>query len=139
MTTYSPPTQDVEFILKQVLRLPERSDPPNYDMVDDDIIDAVIHEAGRFCRDIVAPLNPASDRGCTRHADGSVTTPEGFPAAYRAWTESGWGTLAQPEEWGGQGLPHALFTVIEEYLNSSCAGFMMYPDILSGAVATINV
>jgi alkylation response protein AidB-like acyl-CoA dehydrogenase len=138
MTTYSPPTQDVEFILKHVLGMAERTDPANYAMVDEDIIDAVIHEAGRFCRDIVAPLNPASDRGCIRHADGSVTTPEGFPAAYRAWTESGWGTLSQPEQWGGQGMPHALFTVIEEYLNSSCAGFMMYPGILSGAVATVD-
>ncbi|MCL6251018.1 acyl-CoA dehydrogenase C-terminal domain-containing protein [Altererythrobacter sp. KTW20L] len=138
MTTYSPPTQDVEFILKHVLRMGERTDPANYAVIDEDIIDAVIHEAGRFCRDIVAPLNPASDRGCTRHPDGSVTTPEGFPAAYRAWTESGWGTLSQPEQWGGQGMPHALFTVIEEYLNSSCAGFMMYPGILSGAVATVD-
>ncbi len=139
MTTYSPPAQDVVFILKQVLRLQDRVDPANYGMVDEDIIDAVAHEAGRFCRDVVAPLNTVSDRqGCTRHADGSVTTPDGFPAAYRAWTESGWGTLAQPEEWGGQGLPHALFTVIEEYLNSSCAGFMMYPGIMSGAVATVE-
>ncbi|HSG55237.1 MAG TPA: acyl-CoA dehydrogenase C-terminal domain-containing protein [Paracoccaceae bacterium] len=139
MTTYSPPAQDVVFILKQVLRLQDRIDPANYAMVDEDIIDAVAHEAGRFCRDVVAPLNTVSDRqGCTRHADGSVTTPDGFPAAYRAWTGSGWGTLAQPEEWGGQGLPHALFTVIEEYLNSSCAGFMMYPGIMSGAVATVE-
>jgi len=139
MTSYSPPTQDVTFILKHVLRLQDRVDPANYAMVDEDIIDAVVHEAGRFCRDVVAPLNTVADQqGCTRRQDGSVTTPEGFPAAYRAWTESGWGTLAQPEEWGGQGLPHALFTVIEEYLNSSCAGFMMYPGIMAGAVATVE-
>ncbi|MFC3099484.1 acyl-CoA dehydrogenase C-terminal domain-containing protein [Altererythrobacter lauratis] len=139
MTAYNPPAQDVAFILKHVLRVQDRQDPANYSMVDEDIIDAVVHEAGRFCRDIVAPLNTMSDQqGCTRHADGRVTTPEGFAAAYRAWTESGWGTLAQPEEWGGQGMPHALFTVIEEYLNSSCAGFTMYPGIMAGAVATVE-
>jgi alkylation response protein AidB-like acyl-CoA dehydrogenase len=138
MTSYNPPAQDVTFILKDLLRMHERSEPANYQMVDEDIIDAVAHEAGRFCRDIIAPLNGVADQqGCTRHADGSVTTPEGFPAAYQAWIESGWGTLPQPEEFGGQGMPHALFTVIEEYLNSSCAGFTMYPGIMPGAVATV--
>jgi alkylation response protein AidB-like acyl-CoA dehydrogenase len=139
MTIYNPPAQDVAFILKHVLRLPERTDPANYAMIDADLIDTVATEAGRFCRDVIAPLNPASDKqGCTRHADGSVTTPDGFVAAYQAWVESGWGTLAQPEEFGGQGMPHALFTVIEEYLNSSCAGFTMYAGILPGAVATVQ-
>lgn len=139
MTSYSPPVQDIEFILKHVLRLQDRVDPTNYAMVDEDVIDAVTHEAGRFCREIIAPLNANADKqGCTRHSDGSVTTPDGFPQAYAAWVDSGWGTLVQPEAWGGQGLPHALFTVIEEYLNSSSAGFMMYPGIMAGAVATVD-
>ncbi len=138
MTQYNPPAQDIAFILKHVLRLPERSDPANYAMIDDDLIDMVTQEAGRFCRDVIAPLNPVADKqGCTRHADGRVTTPDGFPQAYAAWVESGWGTLSQPEEWGGQGMPHALSSVIEEYLNSSCAGFTMYAGILAGAVATV--
>ncbi|TIX50103.1 acyl-CoA dehydrogenase C-terminal domain-containing protein [Alteraurantiacibacter aquimixticola] len=138
MTDYSPPARDVTFILKDLLRLDERSDPANYDMVDEDLIETIAHEAGRFCTRVVAPLNRVSDQqGCTRHDDGSVTTPDGFREAYQAWCEAGWGTLAQPEEFGGQGMPHALFTVIEEYLNSSCAGFMMYPGIMSGAVATV--
>ena len=138
MTEYSPPAKDVTFILKDLLQLHERSEPANYGMVDEELIETIAHEAGRFCASVIAPLNPVSDQqGCTRHDDGSVSTPDGFKEAYQAWIEAGWGTLAQPEEFGGQGMPHALFTVIEEYLNSSCAGFMMYPGIMSGAVATI--
>ena len=138
MTGYNPPAADMTFILRDVLRIHEMDDPANYGMVDESLIEAVVHEAGRFCRDVIAPLNANADRqGCTRHADGSVTTPDGFREAYAAWVESGWGTLAQPEEFGGQGMPHALFTVIEEYLNSACAGFTMYPGIMSGAVATV--
>ncbi|MCX7675799.1 MAG: acyl-CoA dehydrogenase, partial [Alteraurantiacibacter sp.] len=71
MTIYNPPVADVAFILKHVLRLADRKDPASYTMVDEDIIDAVVHEAGRFCREVIAPLNSVSDRqGCTRHADG---------------------------------------------------------------------
>ncbi|MES2700278.1 MAG: acyl-CoA dehydrogenase C-terminal domain-containing protein [Pseudomonadota bacterium] len=139
MADYAPPAADVIFVLRDVLRVHEMEDPAAYAMVDESLIEAVAHEAGRFCRDVIAPLNIVSDRqGCTRHADGSVTTPDGFPAAYAAWVESGWGTLAQPEAFGGQGMPHALFSVIEEYLNSSCPGFTMYAGILSGAVATVE-
>ena len=68
---------------------------------------------------------------------GSVTTPEGFPQAYRAYVESGWGTLALPEDYGGQGLPHVLATVVEEYLNSACHAFNMYPGLTHGAVAAL--
>ena len=138
MTSYSPPARDVIFVLKDLLRVHERSDPAIYEMVDEDLIETIAHEAGKFCAQVVAPLNRnADEQGCTRHDDGSVTTPHGFKEAYAEWVESGWGTLPQPEEFGGQGMPHALFTVIEEYLNSSCAGFMMYPGILPGAVATV--
>jgi len=126
------------FILRDLLRVHEMTDPPHYAEVDEGLIEAVAHEAGRFCREVIAPLNANSDKqGCTRHADGTVTTPDGFREAYAQWIESGWGTLAQPAEFGGQGMPHALYTVIEEYLNGACAGFMMYPGIMSGAVATV--
>lgn len=138
MTSYSPPARDITFLMKDLLRLHERSEPANYDMVDEDLIETIAHEAGKFCAQVVAPLNPVADQqGCTRHDDGSVTTPDGFKEAYQAWSESGWGTLPLPEEFGGQGMPHALFTVIEEYLNSSCAGFTMYPGIMPGAVSTV--
>ena len=37
--------------------------------------------------------------------DGKVVTPPGWKEAYRPFAEGGWGALAAPEEWGGQGLP----------------------------------
>ena len=135
MTTYTPPAADMIFILRDLLRVHEMTDPPEYAELDESLIEAVAHEAGRFCREVIAPLNTNADKqGCTRHADASVTTPDGFREAYAQWVESGWGTLAQPAQFGGQGMPHALFTVIEEYLNSACAGFTMYPGIMAGAV-----
>jgi alkylation response protein AidB-like acyl-CoA dehydrogenase len=34
-------------------------------------------------------------------------------------------------------MPHVLGTVLEEYMNSACASFMMYPGIVGGATSTI--
>lgn len=70
------------------------------------MVEAVLTEAGRFCEEVLFPINYSGDqRGCTRHEDGSVTTPEGFKDAYKAYCEAGWTLLTQPEAFGGQGLP----------------------------------
>ena len=78
-------------------------------------------------------------QGCTRHADGSVTTPEGFKEAYQAYVEAGWGTLSAPVEYGGQGLPHVVSMAFEEYMSSSNMAFGMYPGLTHGAVSAILV
>lgn len=134
MPNYTPPTRDTRFVLTDLLGV---ADHPQL-AVDADLVETIIGEAGRFAAEVIAPLNRAADmQGCTRHADGSVTTPKGFPEAYRAYVESGWGTLALPEEHGGQGLPHVLATVVEEYLDSACHAFNMYPGLTHGAVAAL--
>ena len=123
MPSYAPPLRDVRFVLHDLLEIggPDR-----------ELTDAILDEAGRVCAEVVAPLNQPGDRaGCTRHPDGSVTTPPGFREAYARYREAGWGTLALPEEHGGQGMPHVLATVIEEFLNSACHAFNMYAGPVS--------
>jgi alkylation response protein AidB-like acyl-CoA dehydrogenase len=130
MSSYKPPLRDVRFVLNEVLRIGDETDT--------ELVEAIVNEASRFASEIIAPLNAAADReGCVRHSDGSVSTPSGFKDAYRQYREAGWGTLALPEEYGGQGLPHVLATVVEEFLNSACHAFNMYPGLTHGAVAVL--
>ncbi len=127
--SYTPPRRDVAFVLHRLLR---------FDGVDRELTDTILEEAGRFCAQVIAPLNEPGDRiGCTRHPDGSVATPPGFREAYASYREAGWGTLALPEQYGGQGMPHVLATVVEEFLNSSCHAFTMYPGLTHGAVSVL--
>ncbi|MXP25231.1 acyl-CoA dehydrogenase [Altererythrobacter indicus] len=138
MPSYTAPTSDTRFILQDVLQLEKYGHLPIFAAADAELIETIVEEAGKFCSEVIAPLNPVSDReGCTRHADGSVTTPTGFPEAYAQYCESGWGTLALPEEFGGQGMPHILATVVEEYMNSACHAFNMFPGLTHGAVSAI--
>ena len=112
---------------------------PGYESLDEQTVQAVVEGMGKFCAEVLAPLNPVADaQGCTRHEDGSVTTPDGFKQAYDQLVESGWNTLASPQAFGGQGMGHVLGTVLEEYMNSACAGFMMYPGIVGGATSHDN-
>jgi alkylation response protein AidB-like acyl-CoA dehydrogenase len=132
--------RDTLFVLDDLLGIPARDDLPQYAVLDRETIEAVVGELGRFCADVLAPLDQVADReGCTRHSDGSVSTPAGFREAYGRLVEAGWTTLAQPPEFGGQGMPHVMLAVIDEYMNAACAGFTMYPGILPGAVSTVMV
>jgi len=138
MPTYTAPTRDTRFLLNEMLDLASYGNLPGFEHATQDMIDTIVNEAGKFCAEVLAPINQIGDeQGCTRHEDGSVTTPDGFKEAYEAYTEAGWGTLSQPEEFGGQGLPHTLGMVLEEYTASANQAFGMYPGLTNGAIAAI--
>ena len=139
MPTYTAPTRDTRFVVNEMLDLASYGNLPGFENASADMIDTVINEAGKFCSEVLAPINQIGDeQGCTRHEDGSVTTPEGFKAAYDAYVESGWGTIAKSEEFGGQGLPHVLGFVVEEYTGTANQAFAMYPGLTNGATAAIE-
>ncbi|MEP6393006.1 MAG: acyl-CoA dehydrogenase C-terminal domain-containing protein, partial [Alteripontixanthobacter sp.] len=138
MPTYTAPTRDTRFIVNEVLDLSSYNNLPGFESATPDMIDTVINEAGKFCSEVIAPLNQIGDeQGCTRHEDGSVTTPDGFKEGYEQYRESGWGTLAAPEEFGGQGMPHVLGFVVEEYMGTANQAFAMYPGLTSGAISAL--
>lgn len=139
MPVYKAPTRDTRFIVNELLRLDSYGALPGFENASPDLTDAVIDEAGRFVSEVIAPLNRIGDiEGCTRHPDGSVTTPTGFKDAYRQYVEGGWGTLSAPEEFGGQGLPHVMNFVMEEYLATANQAFAMYPGLANGAISAIR-
>ena len=138
MPSYNAPTRDVRFLLGEVLKLDAFGNLPGFENASPDLVEAVIEEAGRFAGAVLAPLNlPGDQQGCTRHADGSVTTPAGFKEAHAQFREAGWGTLSAPEAFGGQGLPHVVGFAVEEFMSAANQAFAMYPGLTNGAVAAI--
>ncbi len=138
MPTYKAPVRDARFILNEVLNLEGYGNVAGFESASADIVDAVLEEGGKFCAEVLFPLNVVGDQeGCTRHDDGSVTTPTGFKDAFEQFKAAGWGTLAGPEEFGGQGMPHAIAFAMEEFMSSSNQAFGMYPGLTNGAVSAI--
>lgn len=138
MPIYNAPTRDVRFIINEMLDLASYGNLPGFEMATPDVIDAVVTEGGKFCSEVLAPLNLIGDQqGCTRHEDGSVTTPDGFKEAFEKFREAGWGTLSHPERFGGQGMPHVLGFALEEFISASNQSFGMYPGLTNGAISAL--
>ncbi len=140
MPSYKAPVRDTVFVLNEVLKLESYSNLPGFENVSADIVTAVVEESGKFTSEVLAPLNASGDaEGCTRHPDGTVTTPKGFKEAFAQYVEAGWGTLSAPEQFGGQGMPEALGFAVEEFMASANQSFSMYPGLTNGAISAIMV
>src|SRR5277367_2471014 len=140
MPTYRAPVDEVMFLLRDVFHVERYNNLPGFAEATPDVVEAVLAEAGKFCEDVLTPLNRVGDKeGCRRHDDGSVTTPTGFKDAYKRLTEGGWIGAAAPAEFGGQGLPMVLAQAFNEFLCSANMSFAMYPGLTQGAIAALSL
>jgi 3-(methylsulfanyl)propanoyl-CoA dehydrogenase len=138
MPVYKAPVDEVLFLLNDVFGIARHSNLPGFADISSDLLEPILAEAAKFSEEVVQPLNRSGDEeGCRRNADGSVTTPKGFKEAYRQYAEGGWMGISAPTEFGGQGLPETMTTVVNEMLASASMAFCMYPGLTQGAIAAI--
>jgi len=139
MPSYNAPVKDQLFVLNDVLNVNQYNNVPGFADATPDIISAVLEEGGKFCENVLYPLNKTGDReGCTLK-DGEVTTPTGFKDAYKQMTEGGWTALSADPQYGGQGLPAYLNLAFNEMVTSSNMAFGMYPGLTGGATHALLI
>jgi acyl-CoA dehydrogenase len=132
--TYRAPVADIAFALKHSAGFYPALGEGLFGDLAEDLVEAVLVEAGKFATDIIAPLNAIGDRNGTPFKDGAVTTPPGWKEAYRAWAQAGWNGLAAPAQWGGQELPHAINVACMEMWNSAAMAFALGPLLTMAGV-----
>ncbi len=139
MAEYQPPLRDFQFIYNELLDAKRIQSLPGCEEFDNDLVNAVLEEAGKFCAEVLFPINRSGDEeGCSFN-DGEVTTPSGFKEAYQQFVEGGWSGIACSPDDGGQGLPNAVTLLVEEMTCAANLSFGLYPGLSHGAYNAIKV
>jgi alkylation response protein AidB-like acyl-CoA dehydrogenase len=136
--SYEAPLREMVFAMRAYGGLDAVLAQPGNEEVSFDVAEAILDEAAKFAANVLAPINKQGDaQGCRWH-DGTVSTAEGFRAAYAAFCDSGWNGMPAGIEFGGQGLPTLLSTAVLEMWKSSNMAFSLCQMLTLGAVAALE-
>ena len=138
MIPYNPPLADMQFALEHVVDLEALSALPGCEGADLDTVAAVLDEAAKLARDVLAPINRSGDEEGSVVENGVVRTPKGFKEAYRTYVDGGWNSLPFEEEFGGQGLPAVVALAVSEMWNSANMAFALCPLLTVGAIEALQ-
>jgi acyl-CoA dehydrogenase len=135
---YRAPVDEIAFTLKHVVGLGPAMAAGSLGDLSEDLVDAILAEAGRFATDEIAPARRIGDEVGAVWKDKAVTTPPGWRELYKNWIDGGWNALTGPEEYGGQGLPMTLGVAALEMWNSGTMAFAIGPTLTMGAVEAVE-
>ena len=134
--SYQGPVGDIHHALKTMAGL-DRLAGAGFADFDDDLVLAILEEAGKLARDVLAPLNAVGDKHGAKLTDGGVVAAPGFADAYAAFRDGGWMGLSVPEAFGGQGLPKAIGLAVMEMFHGANMAFALCPMLSFGAIEAL--
>ena len=138
MPVYSPPLDDIRFVLHDVLNADQLSSLAGYEDYSGDLGDQILEEGGKICEQVLFPINLSGDQEGCRFENGVVYTPKGFKEAYDTFAEGGWCGLSADPEYGGMGMPVTISTAMQEMICSANFSFGMYPGLSQGCYEAIH-
>ncbi|MCW9043000.1 MAG: acyl-CoA dehydrogenase [Pseudopelagicola sp.] len=134
---FTAPTKDMLFNIEHISGWSDLATLPAYGAFALEDAAAVLEEFGRFCSEVIAPLNASGDEVGAQFDKGRVIMPDGFAEAYARFVEMGWQSLPHPEDFGGQGLPRAVGAAATEMLNAANMSFALCPLLTDGAIEAL--
>src|SRR5450830_423900 len=137
MSDYVAPLKDMQFVLKELAGLDQVVKLPGCEDASAELVDQILEESGKFCAEVLAPLNQSGDEEGSKWDNGRVTTPKGFIEAYKQFVEGGWNALQFPPEFGGQGLPKLVATPVMEMWKAANLSFSLCPLLTGGAIEAL--
>ncbi len=131
---YRAPVEEISHAVKHVSGLKQQLDEGQTGELSEDLVDAILEEAGKFASDRIAPMLMVGDQHGSKVNEGVVTTPPGWKELYRDWVAGGWNALSGAEEFGGQNLPNTLAMAATEMWNAGSMSFGLCPMLTMGAI-----
>ena len=136
--SFTPPVTEQRFVLEHIAGISNLAASDRFADATGDMVDAILDGAGQLAAGEWAPLNRIGDTEGAKLTDDGVVMPDGYREAYQAYVEGGWGTIAAPADFGGQGMPFSLAASILESLGSANMAFSLCPMLSVGAIEALT-
>ncbi len=130
--------KDIFFILKEQLNYGDLCKLEKYSEFDEEVLDMTVTQAIKFAKSEIAPLQEIGEKWGAKYEDGVVKCAPEFKKAFQVHAENGWLSPNGDPKWGGQGLPHMMHTILEDFMAGACQSFNMCPSLTNGAAHLID-
>jgi 3-(methylthio)propanoyl-CoA dehydrogenase len=137
MSAYEAPLKDMQFVIRELAGFDQLIALPGWQDCDADVVSAILQEASRFAREVLAPLNRVGDQRGVVWKDGNVIMAPGFREAYQSYVDTGWNRLGLDPEYGGQAMPSVVGAAVQEMWKSANLAFSACFQLTQGAIEAI--
>lgn len=138
MEHYKVNQRDIFFILREQLNYGSLCSLDRYRELDEKTLDMLVEVAISFASGVIDPLQEIGERHGVRFENGKVSTPPEFREAFRKYGSDGYIAAARDTEYGGQGFPHMMRIIINDFMYGACQSFNMAPSLTHGAAHLIE-
>ena len=129
---YNSPIKDTKFVLENLLE--SQSD------LDNETIDAVLNEAGKFANENLAPLYHSGDKNPPKlRQDYEVETSPGYKEAYKSLATGGWVGVSSDPNYEGMGLPFRMAAAVNEYWQGANISFALCNLLTQGIMDALTL
>jgi acyl-CoA dehydrogenase len=136
---YRAPIRELRFVLVELLQSQLLGAYPGFADYSAELADSILGEAARFAETVLDPLNRPGDAVGARWTEKGVVAAPGFRDAYKQFAAGGWSQLGTDPEYGGQAVPQALVTAVQEIWASANLAFKLCPMLTHGAVHALEL
>ncbi len=130
--------KDIFFILKDQLNYGSLCTLARYRDLNEKTLDLLVNEAMGFAKGVVDSLQEIGEKWGVKFEDGKITCPHEYKAVFKQYGRDGWIAAARDPGYGGQGFPHMMRIVINDFMYGACQAFNMAPSLTHGAAHLIE-
>ncbi len=135
---YRAPISDYEFLFRNVIGFGQIAATEKFSEASEDVVSAILTEAGKMCEEIMAPLQRPGDLEPARLENGVLRTSPGYAEGWRAIAEGGWIGMSGDPEYGGMGLPMTMTTAVNEMMSAACLSLQLAPLMTQGQIEALE-
>ena len=136
--TFRSPVSEYEFLLSHILDFDQIAATERFAEASDDMVSAILTEAGKMCDEVMVPLQRPGDLNPARLENGVVRTSPGFAEGWKAIAEGGWLGMSALQEQGGMGLPMTLTSAVNEMMSGACLSLQLAPLMNQGQIEALE-